>query len=181
MNLISSAISGVSSAISTTASTAALASAVPGAGAFGAVAGGITGAASLAGLGADLAIQNSMNQKANEYMTTQYQLQLGNIQAKPSTLSKVTAFNLSTKLYPMVYEYTCTDAEQEMVDQYFKYNGMTINAAGKIEDYVEKNTETFVSARILRWSDTASTQSDYNYLLNINSELQEGIYVTWQD
>lgn len=181
MNLISSAISGVSSAIGTTASTTALASAIPGAGTFGAVAGGITAGLSLGALGADLAVQNSMNQKANEYMTTQYQLQLGNIQAKPSTLSKITAFNISTKLYPMVYEYTCTDAEQEMVDQYFKYNGMTINSAGKIEDYVERNVQTFVSARILRWSDTASTQSDYNYLLNINAELQEGIYVTWQD
>ena len=175
-----SGISAVTSAIGTGVNTGLMMSAVPGAGAFGAVTGGIAGAASLGAGIADLAKQNEMNARANQYMTTQYELNLGNIKAQPSTISKITSFNVNTKLFPMIYTYTCTDAEQTMVDNYFKYNGMTINTCGKLEDYVDPTSETFVSARIIRWNDTSSTQSDYNYLNNINTELQEGVYITWQ-
>ena len=175
-----SGISAVTSAIGTGVNTGLMMSAVPGAGAFGAVTGGIAGAASLGAGIADLAKQNEMNAKANQYMTTQYELNLGNIKAQPSTISKITSFNVNTKLFPMIYTYTCTDTEQTMVDNYFKYNGMTINTCGKLEDYVDPTNETFVSARIIRWNDTGSTQSDYNYLNNINTELQEGVYITWQ-
>lgn len=180
MAMISSGISVATSAISTGVNTGLLMSAVPGAGAFGAISGGIAGAASLgAGIG-DLFAQADMNKKANQYMTTQYELNLGNIKALPSTISKITSYNINTKLFPMIYCYTCTDAEQTMVDNYFKYNGMTVNTCGKIEDYVDPTSETFVSARIIRWDNTGGTQSDYNYLNNINAELQEGVYVTWQ-
>lgn len=180
MNMWASGISAVPNAIGTGVSTGLLMSAVPGAGAFGAVTGGIAGAASLGAGIADLAKQNEMNAKANQYMTTQYELNIGSVKAKPSTLSKITAYNISTKVFPMIYTYTCTDTEQTMVDNYFKYNGMTINTCGKLEDYVDPTNETFVSARIIRWNDTSSTQSDYNYLNNINTELQEGVYITWQ-
>lgn len=180
MNMWASGISAVTSAIGTGVNTGMLMSAVPGAGAFGTALGVGAGVASLgAGIG-DLIAQKDMNNKANQYMTTQYELNLGNVKAQPSTISKITAYNINTKLFPMIYTYTCTEQEQTMVNNYFKYNGMTINTCGKVEDYVDVNNETFVSARIIRWNDTGSTQSDYNYLNNINTELQEGVYVTWQ-
>jgi hypothetical protein len=96
MSLISSGISSVSSAISTGATVGTGLSIMPGTGAFGAVAGTIAGGVSLAAGIADLAVQKDMTKKAIEYETEQYNLSLGNIKSQPSTISKITAFNINS-------------------------------------------------------------------------------------
>lgn len=177
MSIATNVVAGVTSGLSTGIQAGALAAAVPGAGLFGAAAGIGAAGLSLAGMGADLAIQNQMNNKSNAFMTTQFNLSVGNIQAQPSVLSKITAYNINTKLHIMLYEYTCTTEEQGMVNNYFKYNGMTINTCGSLTDFINPTEETFISARIIRWNETAADQSDYNYLENINSELSQGVYI----
>ena len=184
MSLISSGISSVSSAISTGATVGTGLSIMPGTGAFGAVAGTIAGGVSLAAGIADLAVQKDMTKKAIEYETEQYNLSLGNIKSQPSTISKITAFNINSLVWPVLNVYDCTDEEKEQVENYFEYNSYRLDVIGHISDYVKpSNDYTFISGSLLRTNQAVSnaTQGDYNYISNINSELQQGIYMKGLD
>lgn len=177
MNMISSGISSGASAIGSGVGVGALLG-----GPVGIAAGIATGVAS-AGAGiADLAIQNKLNQASNEYSRTQYNLQLGNIKAKPSTLSRITAFNCSTKQFPYLEVYECTPTEQEQVENWLKANGQTIGAVGRIADYVKSGSdETFVKAGIVRFNSNIAKQCDASIVAGINSELSQGIYIRGDD
>lgn len=180
MSLISSGISAVSSAISTGTAVGTGLSIMPGTAAFGAVAGTIAGGVSLAAGIADLAVQNDMNKKSIEYETEQYNLSLGNMKAQPSTISKITAFNINSLIWPVLNVYDCTDEEKSQVEKYFDYNSYRLDVIGKISDYVKHSDDyTFISGSLLRTNQEVSgvTQGDYNYISNINSELQQGIYM----
>lgn len=131
-----------------------------------------TGIAS-AGAGiADLAIQKKIDKKQNEYTRDQYELQLGNIKSKPTTLAKVTALNINTKMFPYFEEYACTDIEYEQVSKYLEYNGMSINSVGFIENYLKPNY--YFEASVIRFKDITCN----NYILGeIRNELKQGFYI----
>lgn len=166
INMISSGINGVVSAIGSGIGVTSL---------LGGPLGIVTGALS-AGAGiADLTIQNKLNKKENEYTKQQYELNLGNIKSKPTTLSKVTALNMNTKMFPYIEEYGCTDIEYEQVNKYLKFNGMTIGVVGDLNTYI--SSDYYFSAQVIRFKDITCN----NYILGeINNELQKGFY-KWQD
>ena len=134
---------------------------------------GVASGALSAGAGiADLVVQNKINNKQNEYTKQQYELNLGNVKSKPTTLSKVTALNINTKMFPYIEEYGCTDIEYEQVSKYLEFNGMSIGTVGDLETYLNPNY--YFSAQVIRFKDITCN----NYILGeINNELQQGFYI----
>ena len=167
MNMIGSAISGVANAIGTGIGVGTLQGGKLG------VASGVASGVLSAGVGiADLVVQNKINNKQNEYTKQQYELNLGNIKSKPTTLSKITALNINTKMFPYIEEYGCTDIEYEQVSKYLEFNGMSIGTVGDLETYLQPNY--YFSAQVIRFKDITCN----NYILGeINNELQQGFYI----
>ena len=163
MNMIGSTISGVANAVGTGIGVAKLMG-----GPLGIASGVLSAGAGIA----DLAVQNKINNKQNEYTKQQYELNLGNIKSKPTTLSKVTALNINTKMFPYIEEYGCTDIEYEQVSKYLEFNGMSIGTVGDLETYLNPNY--YFSAQVIRFKDITCN----NYILGeINNELQQGFYI----
>lgn len=108
-------------------------------GGVAAAAGAILGAASSGiGAGMDFAAMKRLNAEALNYKTDMYNMSLGNIKALPNTLSKVTAFNIDNKYFPFVEEYECTETEREALKNKMRYNGMTINRIGIMENFLHE-------------------------------------------
>lgn len=111
---------------------------IVGGGALGAV-GAIVGGGLSAGAGiADVRINEKMRQYNIDFTKDLQSLSLGNIQAMPYSLSKVSAFNNNNKIWPFVENYECSPEEYEAVYNKIKYNGMTINRVGTLSYYIEQ-------------------------------------------
>ena len=139
----------------------------------GAVAGGVVGAgASLAGGLADISILKQRQQETKSYAEDMYGFQLGNVQALPYGLTKVSAFNLNNKVFPILEYYSCTDREKQALRDKMTYNGMTVMAIGKIVDYLQ-DTPSFISATLIR----TDIEEDYHLVTVVNEELTQGVYM----
>ena len=171
--LKSSVVSSMTSAVSTAGQISSLgALGGPVGMAIGAVSGAVSGVASgLAGV-YDISVQKRLNNKANEYTKQQYELNLGNIKSKPTTLAKVTALNINTKMFPYIEEYGCTNEEYEQVTKYLEYNGYSINAVGQMSEYLVSNC--YFSGSVIRFKNVSIN----NYILGeLNMELEKGFYI----
>ena len=64
-----------------------------------------------------------------------FNYQLGNIQALPQSITKSSPLSYNNKVWPIIELFSCTDEEKEVLKNKLKYDGMTIMAIGKLEDY----------------------------------------------
>lgn len=64
-----------------------------------------------------------------------FNYQLGNIQALPQSITKSSPLSFNNKIWPIIELFSCTDEEKEVLKNKLKYDGMTIMAIGKLEDY----------------------------------------------
>lgn len=138
--------------------------------------GGATGGVN-AGIGGIINYQGVTEkyQEARDNAIDMHNFQLDNIKALPSSLSKVDSFNNNNKIFPIVEEYSCTDEEKEIFKDKIKYEGMTINAIGKLASYIQQNNElTFVKGKIIRLEDLAE---DSHLLYTIYEEIAKGVYL----
>lgn len=135
----------------------------------GAIAGGVT---SLAGGIADYSINQMLRNEAIDYERDQFGYTLGNIQALPHTLSRVSAYNADNKLFPVLEYYTCTDEEKEALRNKIKYNGMTIMRIGTLSDYVRADL-AYVKGKLIRIDDMGE---DYHVINAIAGELYKGVF-----
>lgn len=151
---------------------------IPGVGtAVGAVTGGI---ASLAGGIADVAINDKLRKEAIDYTKDQFGYQLGNIQALPQSLSKVTAYNIDNKYFPFLEFYTCSEDEKKALANKIAYNGMTVMTIGSIADYISNQwsygditAENYIKGKLIRSEDI---DEDFHILNAIGNELNQGVY-----
>ena len=104
-----------------------------GAGPIGAVVGGAMSAT--AGI-ADIALKETLRAEALDYTKDQFQFQLGNIQALPNSLTRVTSFNINNRIFPILERYTCTEVEKRALANKIAYNGMEINVIGRLSEYI---------------------------------------------
>lgn len=142
------------------------------AGAVGAVAGGV---ASLAGGIADIRLNEKLRNEALDFTKDLFGYQLGNIQALPYTLTKITSFTYNNKVFPTLEYYTCTDEEKQAFTEKLKYNGMTTMVIGKISDYIVPEQETYIKGQLIRFlTDKTADFNITNYLAN---ELNKGVYI----
>lgn len=152
-------------------------------GVFGGAAGGglalgtggaIAGAAiSAIGGGLDIAINEKLRAEAMDYKRDMFGMQMGNIQALPSNITKTTAFTYNNKIFPILEYYTCTDEEKTALTNKLKYNGMTVGRIGKISDYLANANDQYIKGRIIR---IEGVSDDFHYYKAISDEIYKGAF-----
>lgn len=145
-------------------------------GGWGALAGGVIGAGmSAVGYGIDIDIMAKQHQEARSLAIDKYNYQLGNIKALPYTLTKVGAFDVSSKIFPVLEYYTCSEEEKQALRNKIKYESMTIMAIGLFGDYYKAFDElTYFKGELIRNDEIAD---DSHVLDAIYAELLKGVYM----
>jgi outer membrane lipoprotein SlyB len=141
----------------------------------------IGGAASLGAGIADIAINEQLRNEALDYTKDMFGYQLGNIQALPNTISKVSAYNNNNKIFPVLEYYTCTNREKEALLNKIAYNGMTVMAIGKIKDYIgnswsynDISSKGYIKGKLIRLE---TIEDDYHIINELSNELNKGVYI----
>ena len=147
-------------------------------GQFGPVGAGIGGVLSAAGSGVgayfDLKHQQERFDEQKSYATDMHNLQLGNVKALPTTLSRTTAYTFNNKIFPFVEYYTCTDAEKQAFKDKLKWEGMTVGRHDRVSNYIDGINKRFLMAQIKRLEGVAD---DYHIVNALSEELQKGVYI----
>ena len=147
----------------------------------GAAAGGIMGtgtaiAGGLASAGAgvaDVVIGDKLRAEAMDYKRDMFGMQMGNIQALPTNITKTTAFTYNNKLFPILEYYTCTIEERNALLDKLRYNGMTVGRIGKIADYLANASDQYIKGRIIR---IEGVSDDFHYYKAISDEIYKGAF-----
>ena len=161
---LSQLISGSISAIGTGVSTGVLAG-----GPFGA----LSGLASVGGLLTDYYFNRGLQNEAIDYTKDLFGYKLGNIQALPDSLTKVSPFNPNNKLFPFLEYYTCTPMERQAFENKIRWNGMTVMRIGTIQEFI-RPTETYIKGQIIRLLDV---DEPTNVLNEIANEINKGVFI----
>lgn len=143
-------------------------------GGYGAFAGSMLGGAGAAITGiADIRINNMLRSEALDYTKDLYAMQLGNIQALPQTISKVSSFNSNNKIFPVLEYYTATDAEKQALQNKIKYNGMTTMVIDSLANYLNV-AGAYVKGKVIRLDDL---DGDHHLANEISKEMNMGVFV----
>ena len=115
-----------------------------------------------------------LRQNARDSMMDMQSYNLGNIRARPDTLTKVSSINRQNKGWPVAEIYT---APQNEVDAYIalrKYTGMTVGVIGRLNEFLRENPYKYryIRAQVLR----LSAEVDTHMAQVINAELSGGCY-----
>ena len=161
---LSQLISGSISAIGTGVTTGVLAG-----GPFGA----LGGLASVGGLLTDYYCNRRLQNEAIDYTKDLFGYKLGNIQALPDSLTKVSPFNPNNKLFPFLEYYTCTPTESQAFENKIRRNGMTVMRIGTIQEFI-RPTETYIKGQIIRLLDV---DEPTNVLNEIANEINKGVFI----
>ena len=105
-----------------------------------------------------------------------FSYQLGNIKALPNTLTKVSAYNVNNKYFPLIEVYGASSQEIKAFKDFLELRGFTIGACGTLFDYVQYTTmqRPFLKARIIRMDDF---RGDSHMAEEIYKEIEEGVYL----
>lgn len=143
-------------------------------GIYGAIAGAATGSI-LSGVGAvaDIDILKKQQAETLDYTKDQFGYNLGNIAARPQSLTKVSSFNPNNKIFPILEYYTCTEEEKEALRNKIKYNGMTVMAIGTVADY-QLLQPSYIKARLIRLE---TINADYHEALALAEEMNKGVFI----
>ena len=160
--------------------TGAMGGAAAGSLGFGGMGAAIGGAGSLVAGAADIYLSDKKYQENRSYATDIHELQLGNIQAMPRTLSKTTAFNVDNRYFPVLTIYGCTEEEKKNVGDYILNRSMTVGVIGVPMDYIGNNwyyegqmARGFIKGNIVK----IDTIHDTHFVDALNDEFQKGVYL----
>ena len=173
-SLIEGIAGAASGAIAGAASGATAGSMVyPGVGtAAGAIAGFVASAA--AGI-VDVVTNEKMRQESLSLRSDMFASNLQTIQARATTLSKSTAYNINNKYFPYIEYYSCSDEELSAIEKKLKYTSMKVGVIGSIKDFLNYNNEyTFIQCRPVLLEGLGD---DYHTALEIAKELSQGVYI----
>lgn len=157
---------GTIGAISSGATSGALVGGVA-----GGIVGGVAGVASAIGAGIDYSNSEKRFNNNIRYQTQMQNYQLGNIQARPTSLSRTSSYNVDNKYWPVLEYYTCTEEEKQALRDQIKYTGMTVMRTGTLRNYLGG----FVKGKLIRTSSTLNNDSDY--ISVVAEELDKGVYI----
>ena len=135
-------------------------------GIFGGIGSAMAGAA-------DIGMQNQMYQNNRQAKIDTFNMSLGNIKARPDSLTKVSAHTITNKYFPFVEIYSSTDAEKEIYKNKLTYYGMSIKALGKISDYINIPNFSYFKGSLVRLD---SIKDDTHVVNQIAQELNGGLY-----
>ena len=146
-----------------------------------AIGGGAGLLASAAGGIADVMIKDKLRNEAMDYTKDLFGYQLGNIQALPNTISKVSALNNNNKIFPILEYYTCTEEEEKAFINKVAYNGMTVMIIGTVQDYLGNSWEYknvtdkgYIKGQLIKFNDDGE---DFHVVNEIAAELNKGVYI----
>jgi hypothetical protein len=140
----------------------------------GAVVGGVSsGVVSSVGAKKDLEYLARTQKEARQYAIDMYTYNLGNIQALPNTLTRVSAFTQNNKIFPFIEFYDCTDEEKQALRDKIKYNGMTVMRIGAVKNFIGENDYRYVQAQLIRLT---GINEDSHVVAEIANELKGGAY-----
>ena len=133
----------------------------------------VAGISSAAAGAADLAISQEKFNETIDYTKDQFGFQLGNVKARPDTLSKVSAYNPNNKIFPFLEKYTCTEQEKEALRNKLYYNGMTVGKISTISNYLTEDF-SYIKGKIIR---IINTSDDYHNVAAIAEEINKGVFI----
>ena len=139
----------------------------------GPVGAAVGGVISAVGGAIDIGINEKLRAEAMDYKRDMFGMQMGNIQALPSNITKTTAFTYNNKIFPILEYYTCTDEEKTALTNKLKYNGMTVGRIGKIADYLANASDQYIKGRIIR---IEGVSDDFHYYKAISDEIYKGAF-----
>ena len=167
-------ISGAVGIVSDVAKGAGAGAFVGGAG--GALVGGIFGGATSAiGYVVDTDTLAKTQRETKQLAIDKFSYQLGNIKALPYTLTKVGTFDISSKIFPFLEYYTCTEEEKTALINKIKYESMTVMRIGKLSEFINFNNElNYFKGELIRNDEIAD---DPHTLNAIYEEFLKGVYI----
>ena len=136
----------------------------------------VGGAAALAGGLRDISLNKKLRADEADSARTIQSLSIGNIQAMPDTLTKVTAQNQNNKLFPFIEIYRATQIELDAFVNYIKWNGMTVGIVDQLNKWYNPSEEAstnYIEADIIR----LDIPDDSHIVSEIANELRKGVYV----
>lgn len=171
LNTQEAIVSGVTGALSAGVTTGAI---VGQSNPYAGIAAGL-GAAAISGAAAayDVNILKKRQAETLDYTKDLFGYQLGNIQARPYTLTKVSSFNRDNKIFPFVEYYTATDTEKQALRDKITYNGMTVMVIGTIENFKQLEP-TYIKARLIRLD---TINADFHEASTLAEELNKGVFI----
>ncbi len=141
----------------------------------GAILGGLGGLASssiLAGIRTNQ-LERTLNEQ-RQYAIDKFNMSLANIQALPYTLTKVTSFDINSKIWPFLEYYTCTEQEKEALRMKIQYEGMTLGIVDTLDNYLLLGTGNYLQADLIR---NDAIAEDSHTVEDIYTELTKGVYL----
>ena len=148
------------------------------AGAAGAIAGGVIGGgASLAGGIVDYMMMGDRQREDKDFAIDNFTYQLGNIKARPYSITKVTPYTANNKKFPFLEKYTATNEEISILANKIAYNSFTVNSVSTIQEHINArplNEKKFVSGILIRLEGTGLAN---NEVFEIYDELKKGVYI----
>lgn len=156
---------------------------------YAAIGGAVVGtAASAAGGIADVMIKDKLRNETLDYTKDLFGYQLGNVQALPLTISKVSAFNNNNKIFPILEYYTCKDIEKEALAYKLAYNGMTTMVISDIDSMSGNSWEYEINNKIIKSQNYIKARpiqlrmgDDFHIANEIAMELNKGFYIVSED
>lgn len=160
--------------------------------AIGAVVGGVGGGVGgIAGYSLNMEWLEKQQQETRSYAVDMYNYNLGNIKALPYSISRTDCLAENTRLVPFLELYQATGTEVNNLKNVLKYNGMTVMAIDKPENYISSdsvvdNTDYaitchnkacyYIKAKIIMNIDT-ELGDDFHIIDSIYQELDKGVYI----
>lgn len=136
----------------------------------------VGGAAALAGGLRDISLNKKLRADEADSARTIQSLSIGNIQAMPDTLTKVTAQNQNNKLFPFIEIYRATQIELDAFINYIKWNGMTVGIVDQLNKWYNASEEAstnYIEADLIR----LDIPDDSHIVSEIANELRKGVYI----
>lgn len=133
-------------------------------------------AGGLSAFGGIMDVTNNQKLRADQRSAAfdMFQYNLGNIQARPTTITKLSALAGNNKIWPFYEIYETTSREVALLEAQLQYAGMTINAIGTVEQYIGPS-RTFVRGKLIR---ITGLEHDAEMSQLVADELARGIYIT---
>lgn len=126
----------------------------------------------------DMQLSDQLRQESLNYKKDMFGYQLGNIQAIPAGLAKVSAFTYNNKIYPFLEKYEADINDQtyqvDALKNKLKYNGYTIMRIGTLFEYMT-DEESYIKGKIIRVPDIFP--EDFHIAAAFVDELDSGIFV----
>ena len=102
-------------------------------------------------------------------------MQLDNVKARATSLTRSTIFNINNKLFPVLEYFTCTDEESEYYDKYVALKSYKIGVVSTPRKFITNVNNKFIQGSIIEFN--SSESQDYHLVDTINKYFDIGFRI----